>query len=181
MLLAITAVLALATAPPALAQESRGAISGTVKDNSGGALPGVTVMATKKDTNQATSTVTNETGAYSLLYLQPGIYAVTAELSGFKKTVRDNIEIRVNDRMGIDLTMEIGGLEETVTVTAESPLLETRSGSQGQIIDEKRISLLPLSDGNPFILTRLAPGAPSATTFEVPALSNGRENLRSPV
>ena len=60
--------------------------------------------------------------------------------------------------MGVDLTMEIGGIEETVTVLAEAPLLETRSGSQGQIIDEKRISMLPLSDGNPFILTRLAPG-----------------------
>jgi hypothetical protein len=152
------AVLALVAVPPSLAQEARGSISGTVKDNSGGALPGVTVTATQKETNRATSTVTNETGAYTLLYLQPGIYAVTAELSGFKKTLRDNIEIRVNDRMGIDLTMEIGGLEETVTVLAESPLLETRSGSQGQIIDEKRISLLPLSDGNPFVLTRLAPG-----------------------
>ena len=79
-------------------------------------------------------------------------------MSGFKKTVRDNVEVRVNDRIGIDLAMEIGGLEETVTVLAESPLLETRSGSQGQIIDQRRISLLPLSDGNPFILTRLAPG-----------------------
>ena len=143
---------------PALAQESRGSISGTVKDNSGGALPGVTVTATKKDTNQATSAVTNEAGSFNLLFLQPGMYAVTAELSGFKKTLRDNVEVRVNDRMGLDLTMEIGGLEETVTVIAESPLLETRSASQGQIIDEKRISLLPLSDGNPFILARLAPG-----------------------
>ena len=147
-----------AAAPPALAQESRGSISGTVKDNSGGALPGVTVTATKKDTNQATSAVTNEAGSFNLLFLQPGMYAVTAELSGFKKTIRDNVEVRVNDRMGIDLSMEIGGIEETVTVTAESPLLETRSASQGQVIDEKRISLLPLSDGNPFILARLAPG-----------------------
>ena len=79
-------------------------------------------------------------------------------MSGFKKTLRDNVEVRVNDRMGLDLTMEIGGLEETVTVLAESPLLETRSASQGQVIDEKRISPLPLSDGNPFILARLAPG-----------------------
>ncbi len=156
--LVVAAVLAASAAHPAIAQESRGSISGTVKDNSGGALPGVTVTATKKDTNQATTTVTNESGSFNLLYLQPGLYAVTAELTGFKKTVRDNVEVRVNDRLGIDLTMEIGGLEETVTVLAESPLLETRSGSQGQIIDEKRISLLPLSDGNPFILTRLAPG-----------------------
>jgi hypothetical protein len=158
MCLLLGAVLTVAVAPSALAQETRGSISGTVKDNSGGALPGVTVTATQKATNRATSAVTNEAGSFNLLFLQPGIYTVSAELSGFKKTVRDNVEVRVNDRMGIDLTMEIGGLEETVTVVAESPLLETRSGSQGQIIDEKRISLLPLSDGNPFVLTRLAPG-----------------------
>lgn len=156
--LVVGAVLALAAASPSAAQESRGSIIGVVKDRSGGALPGVAVTAIKKDTNQATTAVTNETGAFTLLFLQPGMYAVTAELSGFKKTLRDNVEVRVNDRVGMDLTMEIGGLEETVTVLAESPLLETRSGSQGQIIDEKRISLLPLSDGNPFILTRLAPG-----------------------
>jgi hypothetical protein len=158
MCLLLGAVLAVLAVPPALAQESRGSISGTVKDNSGGALPGVAVTATKKDTNQATTAVTNETGAYTLLFLQPGIYAVTAELAGFKKVLRDNVEVRVNDRIGVDLAMDIGGIEETVTVLAETPLLETRSGSQGQIIDEKRISLLPLSDGNPFILTRLAPG-----------------------
>ncbi len=143
---------------PALAQESRGSISGSVRDSSGAALPGVTVAAIQRDTNRATAAVTGDTGAYSLLFLQPGIYAITAELSGFKKVRRDNVEVRVNDRVGVDLTMEIGGLEETVTVTAETPLLETRSGSQGQIIDEKRISMLPLSDGNPFVLTRLAPG-----------------------
>ena len=148
----------LAAAHPALAQETRGSISGNVKDNSGGALPGVTVTATQKTTNRATTTVTNEAGSFNLLFLQPGIYTVSAELSGFKKTVRDNVEVRVNDRIGVDLSMEIGGIEETVTVLAETPLLETRSGSQGQIIDQRRISLLPLSDGNPFILTRLAPG-----------------------
>jgi hypothetical protein len=129
--LILVAACAAAATHPAFAQESRGSISGTVRDNSGGALPGVTVTATQKDTNRATTAVTNEAGSYNLLFLQPGIYSVTAELSGFKKTLRDNVEVRVNDRMGIDLTMEIGGLEETVTVTAESPLLETRSGSQG--------------------------------------------------
>jgi outer membrane receptor protein involved in Fe transport len=158
MCLLLGALLALVAAPPVLAQETRGSISGTVKDNSGGALPGVTVTATQKVTNRATSAVTNEAGSFNLLFLQPGVYTVSAELSGFKKTVRDNVEVRVNDRIGIDLAMEIGGLEETVTVLAETPLLETRSASQGQIIDEKRISLLPLSDGNPFVLTRLAPG-----------------------
>ena len=83
MCLLLGAALAVVGAPPALAQESRGSMSGTVKDNSGGALPGVTVTATKKDTNQATSTVTNETGAFTLLFLQPGMYAVTAVVAWF--------------------------------------------------------------------------------------------------
>ena len=73
MCLLLGAVLAVLAAPPALAQESRGSISGTVKDNSGGALPGVTVTATQKDTNRATSAVTNEAGSFNLLYLQPGM------------------------------------------------------------------------------------------------------------
>jgi len=150
--------MAVSVPSPALAQESRGSINGTVKDNSGGALPGVTVTATNRATNQPTVAVSNDRGSYTLLYLPPGVYDVTGELSGFKKVRRENVEVRVNDRIGIDLTLEIGGMEETVTVTAETPLLETRSGSQGQIIDSKRISLLPLSDGNPFVLTRLAPG-----------------------
>ena len=156
--LVFVAALLAAAAHPALAQESRGSISGTVRDNSGGALPGVTVSAVQQGTNRTTSAVTSDTGGFSLLFLQPGTYTISAELSGFKKVRRENVEVRVNDRVGVDLSMEIGGIEETVTVLAETPLLETRSGSQGQIIDQRRISLLPLSDGNPFILTRLAPG-----------------------
>ena len=156
--LVFAAALLAAAAHPALAQESRGSISGTVRDNSGGALPGVTVTAVQQGTNRTTSAVTSDAGSFSLLFLQPGTYTISAELSGFKKVRRENVEVRVNDRVGVDLSMEIGGIEETVTVRAETPLLETRSGSQGQIIDQRRISLLPLSDGNPFILTRLAPG-----------------------
>jgi hypothetical protein len=72
--------------------------------------------------------------------------------------VREGVEVRIGDRLTIDVPMEVGQLEETVTVSAETPLLETRSGSAGQVIDEKRIALMPLSDGNPFVLSRLAPG-----------------------
>ncbi|MGH9371016.1 MAG: hypothetical protein ACRD15_05745, partial [Vicinamibacterales bacterium] len=71
---------------------------------------------------------------------------------------RDNVEVRIGDRLEIDFEMEVGRLEETVTVSADTPLLETRTGSAGQVIDEKQIALMPLSDGNPFVLARLAPG-----------------------
>src|SRR5207253_2171719 len=71
---------------------------------------------------------------------------------------RSGVEVRIGDRIEIDLRLELGQVEETVTVTAGSPLLELGTASAGQVIDEKRISLMPLSDGNPFVLARLVPG-----------------------
>jgi hypothetical protein len=142
----------------ATAQDFRGGITGTITDGSGGRLPGVTVTATNVATNVASNTTTNAEGEYSILYLTPGVYTLAAELSGFKKTVRDNVEVRISDRVGVDLKMDVGRIEETISVSAESPILQTTSGSSGQVIDEKRISMMPLSDGNPFVLARLAPG-----------------------
>ncbi|MGB2714580.1 MAG: carboxypeptidase regulatory-like domain-containing protein [Vicinamibacterales bacterium] len=151
-------IVVLLTAAGASAQDFRGAVTGRVTDQSGGVLPGVTVTVTNKETNVSSDTVTNETGTYSLLYLQPGTYTVSAELQGFKKMSRENVEVRLGDRLELDFRLEVGRLEEVVTVAADTPLLETRSGSAGQVIDEKRIALMPLSDGNPFVLARLAPG-----------------------
>jgi hypothetical protein len=151
-------LLILAALPVAAhAQDFRGAIGGRVIDESGGVLPGVSVTVNNASTNVNQSTVTNDTGTYSLLYMTPGSYKVTAEMQGFKKMVRD-VEVRLGDRLEIDFKMEVGRLEESVTVAAETPLLDTRSGSAGQVIDEKQIALMPLSDGNPFVLARLAPG-----------------------
>jgi hypothetical protein len=151
-------VLALCASPAAFAQDFRGGIVGKVTDESGAMLPGVTVAVTNKDTNVNSDTVTNESGAYSILYLTPGTYAVSAELQGFKKVMRENVNVRLGDRLEIDFKLEVGRLQETVTVSAETPLLQTTTGSAGQVIDEKQIALMPLSDGNPFVLARLAPG-----------------------
>jgi hypothetical protein len=152
------AALVLLMAGGAAAQESRGAISGRVADSSGAAVPGVTVVVTHAATNVAENTTTNASGQYAVLYLAPGRYAVSAEIPGFRKVARQ-VEVRVGDRLTLDLTLEPGGVEETVEVKAETPLLEASTGSAGQVIDAKRIALLPLSDGNPFVLSRMAPGA----------------------
>jgi hypothetical protein len=149
---------ALASVSSSAAQEFRGAITGRVNDLSGGVLPGVTVTATNIATNVASATTTNNEGRFTIPYLTPGSYTVAAELSGFKTSVREGLEVRIGDRMVIDMSLEVGQLEETVLVTAQSPLLEVGSGSAGQVIDEKRIALMPLSDGNPFVLSRLVPG-----------------------
>ncbi len=142
----------------ATAQDFRGVITGRIVDSSGGRLPGVTVTATNVATNLPSTTVTNTEGLYTIPYLLAGSYRVEVELTGFKKVRRDGIEIRIGDRIVLDLTMEVGQVEETVLVTAQSPLLDLGSASAGQVIDEKRIALMPLSDGNPFVLARLVPG-----------------------
>jgi hypothetical protein len=151
-------LLLVSLAVPADAQDFRGTITGRIADAQGARLPGATVTATNVETNVAASTTTGGEGNYTISYLTPGRYSLAVELSGFKKLVRDNLEVRVDDRLTLDLTLEVGQMEQVVSVSAESPLLELSSASAGQVIDEKRISLLPLSDGNPFVLSRFVPG-----------------------
>ena len=154
----VLSALVMSLAISAMAQDFRGAIAGRITDTSNAVLPGATVTATHKDTNQATTTVTNHDGAYNLLYLAPGQYTVTAEIPGFKKMARPGIEVRIGDRLTLDIKLELGAVEETITVTSATPLLDLSNASAGQVIDEQRIALLPLSDGNPFVLARLVPG-----------------------
>jgi hypothetical protein len=154
----VGALLVLLVAASGNAQDFRGAITGRVIDNSKAVLPGATVTATNTATNVDSSTTSTTEGSYTILYLTPGTYTVSVELPGFKKFVREGIEIRVGDRVTVDAVLEVGAIEETITVAAQSPLLEVASGSAGQVIDEKRIALLPLSDGNPFVLSRFVPG-----------------------
>src|SRR5262249_19644387 len=128
--------LLTAVSAPA-AQEFRGGITRRVNDRSGGVLPGVTVTATNVATNVASATTTNNDGLFTIPYLVPGTYTVAAELSGFKKTVREGLEVRIGDRLVVDMDLDVGQIEETVTVSARSPLLEVGSGSAGQGIGEK--------------------------------------------
>jgi hypothetical protein len=151
-------VVLVAAAGVAAAQEFRGTIEGTVADSTGGVLPGVTVTVTNTATAVEQHVVTDENGRFRVLYLNPGSYSVTAELSGFKKFVRLGNEVRVGDVVRVDVVLETGGITETVSVTAERPPLNTSSGISGTTIDSKQIAELPLGDGTAYMLTRLAPG-----------------------
>src|SRR5712692_5601164 len=141
----------------AAAQEFRGAVTGRVTDSTGAIIPGTTVTVTNVATGAAATATTNETGNYTVPYLTPGNYTVVFELMGFRKVSR-TVEVRVGDRVSVDAALEPGAVTETVQVTAETPLLNRTSGSAGQVIDERRIALLPLADGNPFVLARFAAG-----------------------
>jgi Carboxypeptidase regulatory-like domain len=158
-LVVLAAVVALAaTGAPVSAQDFRGGIRGTVLDATGGVLPGVTVTVTNSATGVSQTVVTDDKGLYEVLYLNAGSYAVKAELSGFKTVVRAGYDVRVGDVLQVPLTLSTGGVEETVTVTAESPLLNTTTGVSGTTVDAKQIAELPLGDGTAYMLTRLAPG-----------------------
>ncbi len=150
--------VALAAAPYARAQETRGAILGRVLDSSGAVIAGVTVRATSLATNVAVTVRSNAEGNFELSFLLSGEYRLTAEMSGFKSYRREPVEVRVGDRVSVIVQMELGQLSEQVTVTAETPLLESASANLGQVIDQRRIAELPIAHGNPFLLMALSPG-----------------------
>ncbi|MBO0860780.1 MAG: carboxypeptidase regulatory-like domain-containing protein, partial [Chloracidobacterium sp.] len=154
----IAAAIVACAAAIGLSQEFRGSITGRVVDNNGAAVTNAAVTITNTATNVSSSTTTNGDGDYTALYLIPGNYSVRVEAPGFKKSARQNVEIRVGDRLQIDMRLEVGAVSETVNVNADAPLLETNSASAGQVIDQRRIADLPLSDGNPFVLSRLSAG-----------------------
>jgi len=139
-------------------QDFRGAVSGHVSDPSPASVPSARVSFLNTASNTTSVAVTDEDGNYAIPYVTAGNYDVTVEAAGFKKLLRRGVEVRVGDKLTIDFTLEVGEIREVVNVTNALPLLESASASSGQVIDRQRISELPLSDGNPFVLSRLAPG-----------------------
>jgi len=125
------------------AQAVRGTLLGNVTDQAGLVMPGVAVTATEVNTNISATTVTNESGYYTF-NVRDGLYRVSAELSGFKKTVREGVEVDVNTTVRIDLKIEIGVIEESITVTAQTPLLQTDRADTGRIIEGMLIQAVPL-------------------------------------
>ncbi|MFN0109047.1 MAG: carboxypeptidase regulatory-like domain-containing protein [Blastocatellia bacterium] len=145
-------------ASSAFAQDFRGAINGRITESSGAAVVSAQVTVTNVATNNSVNATTNDAGEYQALYLIPGAYTLSVEAKGFKKSIRQNIEVRVGDKLQLDMALEVGAVTESVNVTSDAPLLEASNASAGQVIDQRRISELPLSDGNPFVLSRLSPG-----------------------
>ncbi|HEX2835774.1 MAG TPA: TonB-dependent receptor [Thermoanaerobaculia bacterium] len=136
------------------AQSSTGSIAGTVTDDSGAALPGVTVTATNAATSASRTAVTNAAGAYQLGLLPPATYSVEAMLDGFQPIRRPSVVVNVGTNVGLDLTMKVG-VAETVTVTADAPLVETDRTQVSSVVNETAIENLPANGRNfiDFVLT----------------------------
>ncbi len=141
-----------------LAQESRGTISGTITESSGGVVPGVSLILTNVGTGVSFNTLSNDAGQYRFLFLNPGTYKLHAQLPGFKNFQRENIQLHVNQAAIIDISLEIGEVTDTITVTSEAPLLDSEKADRGLVVDHKRVTELPLNIRNPIMLSALSPG-----------------------
>jgi hypothetical protein len=137
---ALLAVALLAT--PALAQEQRGSIEGIVKDSSGAVLPGTTVTVTGGSGVHLEAT-TDPSGVYRFPSLLPGTYIVSASLSGFTPAKVENVPIELGQVKKVDFALKVGGIAETVQVTAESPLVDVKQSTKATNINAERIELVP--------------------------------------
>jgi hypothetical protein len=162
-LLCLLAALATGT----FAQDARGTLLGRVTDATSASLPGVPVKIVNNATQVSVSPVTNAEGNFVAPYLLPGLYTVTVEMAGFKKFVSNEVQVRINDQVELNIQLQVGDVREIVEVTAETPILQTADASLGQVVDERRITDLPSFAGNPMDLVHLAPGTVNGTNLRL--------------
>jgi hypothetical protein len=142
-----------------LAQSADATLTGTAKDATGGVMPGVTITVRNQATNELRSAVSSPDGLYRITNLPRGSYEVKAELEGFKTVAQSDVLLTVGDTVRLDFDLEVGALTEVVTVQSQAALVNTEEGRLSNLVDEKRVSELPLNGRNVFQLMDLQPGA----------------------
>lgn len=140
------------------AQGVRGKIAGTVVDQNKGAIPGATVKVTDVERATTATLTTNGHGYFEATYLLSSTYQVVVEANGFKKYIQDKVLLQINETRELNITLEVGGTQETVTVTSDLSSLNVNDASLGQTMDQKRLAELPLVHGDPYTLIGLSAG-----------------------
>jgi len=149
----------------AAAQQGTSELRGRVIDSQGGALPGVTVTVRNQETGMFRETLSNADGTYFVSSIVPGTYEITAELQGFKKYSRGDIRLEIGRTTSIDVSLDVGSLEEVVTVRAESPILDLTSKEVGGTVTARELVDLPSINRNYIGFVGLLPGI-------IPSISN---------
>ena len=153
------------TAIPAAAQDITGSIIGIVRDPQGAAVAGATVTVKDEAKGIVVRTVTtNEEGSYAAPLLLIGRYSVTVEATGFKRYTRSDIELNVNDRISVDVTLEAGGVNEEVVVQAGAVQVELQTATAAGLVSNIEVRELPLNNRNFVQLVTLLPGVSSTMT-----------------
>jgi hypothetical protein len=148
----------------AVAQEFRASVTGRVTDPAGLTMPGVTVTITNTQTNEVATAITTDEGVYLLPFLRPGMYKLAAELDGFSRYEQPQVQLELGQARTINIQLQVGAVSETVTVVSE--IIEATKADRGMVIDNARVTELPLNARNPFMLSYLSPGI----TYNGPAI-----------
>ena len=179
--MAVAMLIAALLPGPAHAQAT-GSIAGIITDQSGAVLPGVTIEAMNAATAQVRGAVTGSDGYFTIPLLQPGQYDVKATLAGFKPTRSEGATVSVGDTTRVDMKLSVGGVSENVTVSGETPLIETAHATLGITIDQQKVVELPLNGRNFTQLGTLIPGvvAPPPASAAPPVMRRPAGSARRP-
>src|SRR6185436_19460763 len=176
-------VLSVAAAP-LRAQQGTSEIGGKAVDDQGAVLPGVTIIITNEGTGNTREITTGEDGSFFASQLVPGRYKITARLTSFRTFERGGLVLAIGQRLTVNATMSLGALEETVTVSAQSPLVDTTSIKVGGTVGTAELSELPAMNRNYFSMVALLPGvqfSPSNQMGNDTIVSGGQSNQNNNV
>lgn len=166
--------VALTIAASATAQDFRGRINGTVTDNTGAVLPGVTVTASSPALIQPQVQVTSSDGQFRFLALPPGVYEVAFELTGFNTVKRADVRVVINQTLTVDMQMQVATLQETVTVTGASPIVDTSTTAMGTNFTKELLTEIP-NARDVWAAMSQAPGI-QMTAFDVGGSNTGNQS-----
>ena len=170
-------LLSLCVAAPTFAQQGTAQLGGRITDAQGGALPGVNIVVTNEDTGVVRELVSSAEGSYFVSQIVPGRYRISAKLEGFKALDRRGITLTVGETTSLDLTLEVGGLAETLTVTGDAPLVDVSSATVGGHISADELNDLPAANRNYMAFVGNVPGTvfvPSAEFLNDSFQANGQ-------
>ncbi|PYV62348.1 MAG: hypothetical protein DMG95_09830 [Acidobacteria bacterium] len=148
---------------PAFGQSTGGRIIGRVADSTGAVISGVQITLANEATGVSRDTKTDQNGDYTFVEVAPGNYRMEYALQGFKKNVRTNVTVEVNQVLTLNAALQPGATQETVEVTSEAPLVDTTSTQMGAVVNDRAISQLPLNARDTYQFLQLQPGVMSTT------------------
>src|SRR5262249_26420314 len=170
-------IVSIAWTPSLLAQSAgTGALTGTVRDASGGVVPGVTVTLTSADTNSSRTTLTTEDGTYRFSLLPPGVYGAKFTIPGFKTSEVSSVTVRVTETQVLDKALEVGAQSDQVTVETQTEVLQTATSTLGATVGGTTVTQLPLSTRNYTQILALSAGA-NTTANNATAFGKGTQNM----
>lgn len=165
--LLLLAFMCVAVTNVVRAQSTNGVINGTVQDSTQGALPGATVTVTNLATNVSYKATSDASGNYTIPFVPPGEYVAQASMQGFNTLRRSGVTVQVNQSVQLNLTLQAGSVDQTISVTAAAPPIDTQSGAVATVIDNRKVTQLPLSGRNVYSLEGLVPGAAPDNTGRI--------------